>query len=182
MQFHTASEWEEERWRQAEPVYKEAFPEHGRKPEAIVRRMFRRRMCLLHTMEWNGRTVGMALSGPDPVTRMLVVDYLAVAGEARGQGLGRALLEYIRGWAEHTADCTGIVVEVEAEPTEENRDRIRFWESCGFTLTDYVHHYIWVPEPYRAMYLHFNGAGERITDGESLFRVITRFHEKAYRK
>lgn len=183
IQYHTASEWDEDLWRRAEPVYREAFPEYGRKPEAIIRSMFRRRMCHLHTAAADQETVGMALSGHDPSTGLLVVDYLAVAAKARGRGLGRSFLDYIRQWAAHSAGCKGLLVEVEAEPTEENVSRIRFWESCGFTLTPYVHHYIWVPEPYQAMYWTFGPqGGQGMEDGRDLFRAITRFHEKAYRK
>lgn len=178
--LHTAAEWKEALWRKAEPIYVQSFPEHGRKPEAVVRRMFERRMCRLFTLEEDHGTVAMALAGRDEPTGMLVIDYLAVSREARGRGAGLRFMERLKAWAE-AEGCRGILVEVEAEPTEENLGRIRFWERCGLHLTDYVHTYIWVPEPYRAMYLYFSPEGPEETDGQVLFEAITRFHERAYR-
>lgn len=75
-----------------------------------------------------------------------------------------------------------MIVEVEAAPSEANTRRVCFWEQCGFRTTDYVHRYIWVPEPYRAMYRSFDADDPLPDDGEALFRCITRFHRKAYRK
>jgi GNAT superfamily N-acetyltransferase len=106
-----------------------------------------------------------------------------VGEDARGEGIGSRLLDQIKEWARDTAGCIGMIVEVEAEPTDENRRRIRYWLSNGFSLTDYVHSYIWVPEPYLAMYLNFEDTAHRLPDdGKRLFRSITKFHEKAYRR
>lgn len=181
MEFQTTAEWNEKRWRQAEPIYNEAFPEHGRKTEGVIRRMFAKRMCELHTGSVGGEVVAMALTGFDSGLNARLIDYIAVQREARGHGGGRALIDYIGARAAE-AGCKGIVVEVEADPTEENSRRIRFWVRCGFRLTGYVHHYIWVPEPYRAMFLSFRDDDPLPADGETLFGAITRFHRKAYSK
>ncbi|WP_244163249.1 GNAT family N-acetyltransferase [Paenibacillus pectinilyticus] len=104
---------------------------------------------------------------------------MAVRKAQRGRGLGQACLRDISDWAEHTAGCRGIVIEVEAEQTKENADRIHFWEKAGFHLTAYVHTYIWVPETYQAMFLSFDDTQEN--DGRKLFTYIMDYHEKAYR-
>ncbi|RKP58079.1 GNAT family N-acetyltransferase [Cohnella endophytica] len=184
MDYHTTNQWDENIWREAERVYIEAFPEHGRKSRAVVRRMFERKLCTLHTWTEGMTTIAMALTAIDSSTRLLVIDYLAVREDKRGKGLGRACLADISVWAVTKAHCQGIVIEVEAEDTIENAERIKFWEKVGFRLTDYVHPYIWVPETYRAMYLNLEDSQAETygaNDGKLLFRAITRFHEKAYR-
>jgi hypothetical protein len=45
-----------------------------------------------------------------------------------------------------------------------------------------VHNYIWVPEPYLAMALPLYETDSIPEDGKTLFRYITKFHEKAYRR
>lgn len=171
--------WDDALWEEAEPVYKEAFPEHGRKNRALIRSMFERGICMLHTWRKDDKVVAMALTALNAKAHMLIVDYIAVSQEQRGQGVGLACMRDIRNWAANEANCQAIVIEVEAEISMENADRIRFWEKAGFHLTDYVHTYIWVPETYRAMYISL-GAIEAY-DGRQLFDMITEYHEKAYR-
>jgi GNAT superfamily N-acetyltransferase len=180
MDYHTADEWNEELWVKAERIYHRAFPEEGRKNRAIIRRMFEKHMCHLHTASDNTEVIAMALTGINKEACALLIDYMAIREDLRSKGYGREFMNYIQNWAKTTAGCKGIVVEVEAEPTQDNDRRIRFWEKCGFRLTDYVHHYIWVPEPYRAMYLNFNQERRLADDGEKLFRYINQFHKKAY--
>lgn len=138
-------------------------------------------MCQLHTLAQGSKMAGMALTGIDTKAGALLIDYLAIDEEKRGTGYGRLLLDHIKNWARTVANCKGVIVEVESEPTEENGRRIHFWERNGFRLTAYVHSYIWVPEPYQAMYLNFDETDRLPEDGRQLFRCITRFHEKAYR-
>ncbi|MFK7695560.1 GNAT family N-acetyltransferase [Paenibacillus sp. HJGM_3] len=183
MNYYTTSVWQEAVWQQAEPIYNQAFPEHGRKPVAIIRRMFDRGLCQLHiASEPSGRPAAMALSGIDRAAQAVIIDYLAVLPDLRSQGYGTSLLNYIIDWAKKVPGCKGIVVEAEAEPTPANERRIYFWERNGFRLTDYVHHYIWVPEPYRALALSFREEDPLPVDGRLLFRTITRFHQRAYRE
>ncbi|MFD0696664.1 GNAT family N-acetyltransferase [Paenibacillus sp. GCM10027628] len=181
LKYHITDEWNEARWTAVERIYEQAFPLDGKKSRDIVRRMFEKRMCQLHTIALGSEIIGMALTGIDQQAGALLIDYIAVRKDARGSGYGRLLLDRIKQWAHTVAGCKGIIVEVESDPTEENSKRIRFWETNGFHLTAYVHQYIWVPEPYRAMYLNFEEANRLPEDGKMLFRSITRFHEKAYR-
>ncbi|UJF36213.1 GNAT family N-acetyltransferase [Paenibacillus hexagrammi] len=124
----------------------------------------------------------MALTGVDQEAKALLIDYIAIRQDARGKGCGRLMLDHIKQWARAAAGCKGMIVEVESEPTDENTRRIHFWESVGFHLTPYVHQYIWVPEPYQAMYVNFNQEDPLPEDGKALFKSITGFHEKAYRR
>ncbi|WP_053373967.1 MULTISPECIES: N-acetyltransferase [Bacillales] len=182
LEYSITDEWNEARWIAAERIYEQAFPLDGKKSRDIVRRMFEKRMCQLHTMAQDSEMVGMALTGIDQHAGALLIDYIAVRKDFRGSGYGRLFLDRIKEWARTAANCKGIIVEVESEPTEENSRRIHFWESNGFHLTAYIHQYIWVPEPYQAMYLNFEEDIRLPDDGKLLFRSITRFHEKAYRR
>jgi GNAT superfamily N-acetyltransferase len=182
LEYHVTDEWDEVSWASVERIYEQAFPAHGRKSLDIIRRMFDRKLCQLHTICIGGQAVGMALTGIHQHAAVVLIDYLAVKQDARGRGYGRLLLDCIKQWAHATEGCRGIIVEVEAEPTKENRSRIQFWQRNGFLLTSYIHHYIWVPEPYQAMAYSFNESEPLTQDGKALFRIITRFHEKAYRK
>jgi len=178
----TTNQWDDKLWSIAEPVYREAFPEHGRKSEAIIRRMFKRGLCTLHVWIVPGTAVAMALTAFDDRSRTLVLDYIAVRQAWQGRGIGRQCVERIRDWTVAVRpECRGIIIEVEAEKTEENAKRIRFWEGAGFRLTDYVHSYIWVPETYRAMSLGLRPEESLTSDGRELFKAITRYHERAYR-
>jgi GNAT superfamily N-acetyltransferase len=179
MEHRITEVWNDELWKQVEPIYHQAFPKEGKKTRAIIRGMFDKTMCQLHTGTDENKVISMALTGINKKAHVLIIDYLALSEEHRRKGYGRLFMEKICEWARKEG-CKGIVVEVESEPTEENNGRIRFWRQCGFHLTDYVHPYIWVPEPYRAMYLNFYADDPLPGDGETLFRYITKFHKQAY--
>jgi GNAT superfamily N-acetyltransferase len=182
LEYRSTDQWNESLWSRAEKVYNNAFPEHGRKPLTIIRRMFERGMCTLDTWSEQGEVAAMALASYNLQDKMLVIDYLAVGQDWRGKGIGRLCIENIRKRISTAMpDCRGIVIEVEAERSKENEERIRFWEKAGFHLTDYVHSYIWVPEKYRAMFLSLDGDSTLADDGKRLFETITEYHEKAYR-
>ncbi|CAG7654735.1 GNAT family N-acetyltransferase [Paenibacillus allorhizosphaerae] len=182
LEYFVTDEWDDARWSAAERIYEQAFPLDGKKSREIIRRMFERKMCQLHTIAQDSEMVGMALTGIDRQAGALIIDYLAIRQEVRGRGYGGLMLDRIKPWTRSVTECKGIIVEVESEPTEENRRRIRFWETNGFHLTAYVHQYIWVPEPYQAMYLNFDETNGLPEDGKTLFRSIAGFHEKAYRR
>lgn len=180
-EYLITDEWNEAWWNEAERIYEQAFPLDGKKSREIIRRMFDKRMCQLHTITQGSEMIGMALTGIDQQGGALIIDYLAIHKEYRSKGYGRLLLDHIKSWTRTIPNCKGIIVEVEAERTEENRLRVLFWERNGFHLTDYVHPYIWVPEPYQAMYFNLDDNDPLPDDGKLLFRSITKFHEKAYR-
>jgi GNAT superfamily N-acetyltransferase len=181
LEYKTTAEWDAAIWLKAEDIYQMAFPKEGRKSRPIIRRMFEKNMCQLHIATEDNEVIAMALSATDIQSHVLIIDYIAVRNDLRSRGYGKLLMDYIQNWAV-TTKCRGIIVEVEAESNLENIRRIHFWETCGFHLTEYVHHYIWVPEPYRAMYMNINKANQLPEDGEKLFHYITQFHKKAYSK
>lgn len=181
LDYRITEEWNESWWNEAERIYEQAFPLDGKKSREIIRRMFDKRMCQLHAIAQDSQMLGMALTGIDQQAGAVIIDYLAIHKDYRGKGYGRLMLDHIKSWARTITNCKGIIVEVEAEQTEENRLRVLFWERNGFLLTEYVHAYIWVPEPYQAMYFNLGENDSLPDDGKQLFRSITKFHEKAYR-
>jgi GNAT superfamily N-acetyltransferase len=182
MDFFTIDYWDEQTWSDVETVYQQAFPEHGRKTTAIIRKMFEKKLCFLHGLRDQSGVIAMALTGKLDGVNVLLIDYLAVHYKKRNKGIGQTLMNDIKEWAKNECRYDGIIIEVECEPTETNHKRILFWEKCGFHLvTDYTHHYIWVPEPYQAMYLTFSESKPFPSDGKTLFQSITNFHRKAYR-
>lgn len=182
LEFHAIDVWDELIWQKAEPIYRQSFPEHGRKKRDLIKRMFAKKMCYLHVVVQNDEVIAMALTGrtETELASALLIDYFAVKEAMRGKQVGQRFMAYLKEWASNTAQLDGIIVEVEAEDTETNRSRIRFWEKSGFVLTDYVHSYIWVPEKYRAMYLKLHSDSPLPEDGQQLFSFITSFHKKAY--
>lgn len=181
MNFKTYDEWNEEVWAVARLIYKDAFEGKGAKPEPIIRNMFQKGICYLHVAYLGDQVVAMALTGKLKEISALLIDYLAVHPDFQKQGIGKKMVDYIHEWS-FREDCfEALIIEVEAEKTPENLARIHFWQKCGFILTDYVHHYIWVPEPYQAMYYQTNTTHKLYT-GEDLFKHIGRFHKVSFQK
>jgi GNAT superfamily N-acetyltransferase len=180
MAFRTFDDLNPPHGPQALALYHQAFPQAGRKPDSIIAGMFSKRMCFLQTESTDGEVTAMAVTGVIPQGNVLLIDYLAVREERRGEGVGRQFVLDLAAWARDELKLRGIILEAEADPGSENEERILFWRRCGFVLTDYVHKYIWVPETYRAMYLPFDKAFRVSDSGESLFQYIEWFHKKAF--
>jgi GNAT superfamily N-acetyltransferase len=206
LRIHTMeNSWDEALWRQAEPIYDRAFPRQGRKTERNLRHVVRQGIGRVHVAfagsapaasaeggpvataggepaaMIGGETVAMAVTGTLEGGKGLLIDYLAVSEERRGQGIGKAFVDAFKQRAVELWGCEYMLIEIEAEETPENCSRLRFWQRCGFRATDYVHRYIWVPELYRAMVLPLRADADVSDDGEDLFRRITAFHKQAYR-
>lgn len=181
--WKTTATWNESLWQKIQPIYEEAFP-HGAKPKRILRTMLEQKNSFIHTLFDQEQAIAMAITGlvGSSSESILIIDYMAVHQDWRDQGIGLSFLEQIKQWAIGEHGIAAIVIEVEAEDTPLNRSRLLFWEKCEFIATSYVHQYIWVPEPYRAMVLPLHSDFAVPDQGESLFRYITSFHEKAYRK
>ncbi len=181
--LRTWDSWDEEVWQQIKPIYEEAFI-HGAKPEKIIRQMLDRKIAFLHAGYEGDKLVAMALTGlgRSDQQQTMIIDYMAIRHDRRGRGEGRLFFNILRDWgiAHHRIDA--IIIEAEAEDTQENRERIIFWEKCGFQPTSYVHHYIWIPETYRALVLPLQPDFQITDDGQSIFAQITDFHERSIRK
>jgi len=177
MQIKVLDHLDDRLWPEARQLYLEAFPEG--KPVRIIENTFAKGVGMLFVARQDGKVVTMALAGPLRDVNALLIDYIAVRSELRHQGLGTELVEEIVRQAKETG-FDGLILEAEAGPEPENERRVRFWERCGFTLTPYVHQYIWVPEPYRAMYLTFDPARPLPTDGRELFKHIGGYHSYVF--
>ncbi|WP_026326495.1 GNAT family N-acetyltransferase [Paenibacillus ginsengihumi] len=181
--FKTLTEWNEQWWDKLGPIYRDAFV-HGAKPEKVLRSMVSRGIACLHAGMIGEEAAAMAVAGfsGGRDRRRLILDYMAVRRDLRGKGLGKHLFAQIRDWAVREYQAEAVIIEAEAKDTEENRRRLAFWESCGFIATSYVHRYIWVPEPYRALALPLSPDFAVTDDGQSLFRDIISFHRKSFRR
>ncbi|WP_027084696.1 GNAT family N-acetyltransferase [Cohnella panacarvi] len=166
-------------WPGALGLYRQAFPEG--KPESILISMFRKRIAYLHVTCDERGVAAMAITGQVAQGKLLLIDYLAVREDSRGQGIGQALLGEIKNWAAGELSADGLLIEVEYGKTPEDVSRLRFWQRCGFVLTEYVHKYIWVPEPYQAMYFPLAPDPDIPSDGRKLFKYISDYHGKSFR-
>lgn len=180
MNFITVDDWDEKLWEQANIVYEEAFGQSGAKSEKIIRNMFAKGICFLHVVFVDDDVVGMAITGKLKNTRALLIDYLAVRSHCRRHGIGKRLLDYIKEWSKMEQMVEAVIIEVESDSTPENIARINFWQKSEFHLTEYIHHYIWVPEPYQAMYCKLEVDAKIPQDGEALFQLIVQFHKESF--
>ncbi|MGN8772059.1 GNAT family N-acetyltransferase [Paenibacillus barengoltzii] len=180
--FTTLKQWDDVWWDKLEPIYREAFP-HGAKPVKVLKSMLDREIASLHAGLLDGEAVAMGVTGLSSKQghKRLILDYMAVRQDVRGQGFGTQFFADIRDLAMFEHHAEAIIIEAEADDTDTNRERLRFWIHCGFIATPYVHQYIWVPEPYRALYLPLNHQFTVTDDGQSLFQDITSFHHRSFR-
>lgn len=180
MELITYDTLNEQWWQKVKPMYMRAFGNQGGKTEQVIRRMFERKLALFHVYHEGERPLGMAFSAISADRKALVLDYLTIDEAGRGRGAGNAFVLALLEWG-RSERLQAVIIEVESEPSPVNEARIRFWEKCGFSLTDYVHHYIWVPEPYKAMYAKLDPHSDLpFHDEHKLFHYITNFHRKAY--
>ncbi|MBV7506585.1 GNAT family N-acetyltransferase [Bacillus sp. sid0103] len=181
MEFKTLNQWDARLWNeQVGPIYHKAFDGKGAKPEKIIRNMFRKQLCYLHIGIVESHVVAMGLTGKLEGTDALIIDYLTVASKWQHRGIGLKMMNYISDWALTKLRVKSLVIEVESADTPETLARNQFWEKCGFTMTDYIHDYIWVPESYRAMYVTLVPDTNLPKHGEELFKYIERFHKASY--
>lgn len=180
MNFITINHWNEELWNQASFIYTQAFGKSGAKPEKIIRNMFTKQLSFLHVALKDKKVIAMAITGKLRGTKALLIDYLAVREDFRNQGIGYMLLAYIKTCCLTEGQFDSLLIEVEADKTQANLKRIHFWEKSDFQLTDYIHQYIWVPEPYQAMYVKLLPEAKLPTKGEELFQYIVQFHRESF--
>ncbi|PAK55902.1 GNAT family N-acetyltransferase [Paenibacillus sp. 7541] len=182
LDMKTLTEWSEAWWNKLGPIYQEAFT-HGAKPERVLRSMLERGIACLHAGMVGDEAIAMAVTGfrGKLGNRRLILDYMAVRDTWRGKGFGTRFFMHIRDWAVREHQVKAMIIEAEAMDTETNRNRLAFWHHCGFIETPYVHQYIWVPEPYRALALPLSPDFRITDDGRSLFHDITSFHQQSFR-
>lgn len=121
---------------QVEKLYLEAFPAAERKPFAMLTEMQRQGLGeILAMVDENGAFLGLAV-----VLRrgdLALLDYLAVAPEGRGRGVGS---ETLRQLAERFAGCRLLIeIELPDEAASNNAQRLRrkqFYLRAGFAEMD----------------------------------------------
>lgn len=118
------------RWLRLYKLYLTSFPASERKPFATIVKMYRKGKSDVWSMEREGKILGFASTVNGGQT--ILVDYLAVDGKHRGEGVGTAsMLELLEIYA-----GKGVFVEIESTyddvPDREARlRRKRFYENCG---------------------------------------------------
>ena len=181
MEHQVYTEWDEAQWTSVLPIFDEAFGQYGRKPDAVVQSMVKTGLGVIHTAHVGNRVVAMALTGRLPEIDALLIDYLAVDEHQRNNSIGSQFLSFILEWAKNTLDVSLAVVEVQANG-DDAAAAVGFWRKNGFNVTPYVHQYVWVPEPYSAMYRTLTQPAYSPVDGRDLFTHISRFHGLSYRR
>lgn len=182
--YKTFDYWDEETWNRARTVYEEAFGRHGAKSTAVIRNMFRKQMISLHIVlderDSSSEVVGMAITAKLKAINSLLIDYLAIKKSYRNQGIGVSFVHYIKELALTKFDCDSMILEIEVTKDPVHQQRINFWKKCGFHLTDYIHDYKVVPEPYQAMYQKLTPQSNITTEGKELFKHLGNFHRKCF--
>lgn len=179
MNIKSTTTWDEGLWKDASPLYIEAFGEKGAKPVKIIKNMLTKGIAELYVGYYESTPIVMALIGKLVPEQIMIIDYLAVSKKVRNQGIGRQFVDYLKEKAAEEGIQT-LIIEAESEETADNQRRIEFWHTCGFRLTEYIHTYIWVPEKYKALYLPL--AGNKQISGEQLFVFINKFHGLSFRE
>ncbi len=78
-------------WREVGRLYAEAFPKRERQPFSALRRSVKKGKTRLLTATEGGTLLGFLAAVPYRDT--VLIDYLAVSPESRGQGIGGRLLK-----------------------------------------------------------------------------------------
>lgn len=182
--YKTFEDWNEEVWNRASTVYEEAFGRHGAKSTAVIRNMFAKQIISLHIVfdetENNLEVIGMAITGKLSALNSLLIDYLAIRKTYQNQGIGALFVDYIKELAFTEFECDSMILEIEVTENPAYQERIKFWEKCGFHITNYIHDYKVVPEPYQAMYQKLTPDSEITVDGKELFNHLGNFHRKCF--
>ena len=119
-------------WCKIYRLYQTAFPANEKKPFSMIRSMCKKGKSDVWYCVENGKFAGLVITinGPDKI----LLDYLAVAKNRRGQGIGSLILKKMR---EQYAG-KGVFLEIEivdeaAENYEERKRRKQFYLSNGMT-------------------------------------------------
>ena len=118
------------RWLALYRLYRSAFPRSERKPFSVMLKKSREGKMDLWCLEEGGQFRGLVITINSP--SLILVDYLAIAENFRGQGVGTAALDTIR---EHYKG-RDIFLEIESvyEDTPNLPERLRrkaFYLRCG---------------------------------------------------
>lgn len=117
-------------WAEIYMLYQKAFPASEKKPFAIIRKMHRKGVTDIWRFTRDGKFAGIiiTINGEDHI----LLDYLAVAENRRGTGVGTEILQRMR---QHYQNKV-VFLEIESvyEECDNKAERIRrkhFYEKCG---------------------------------------------------
>ena len=119
-------------WIKIYRLYQSAFPKTEKKPFSVILSMWKRGKSDVWYCEKDGMFAGLVITinGAD----MILLDYLAVSPQRRGQGIGSEILQTMR----RIYQGKGVFLEIEivdetAENYEERKNRKQFYLSNGMT-------------------------------------------------
>lgn len=117
-------------WLKVYNLYQSVFPASEKKPFSMIQSMYKKGKSDVWYCEENGKFAGLVITinGPDKI----LLDYLAVAKNRRGQGIGSKILQKMR----EQYLGKGIFLEIEivddsAENYEERKRRKQFYLANG---------------------------------------------------
>ena len=124
-------------WIRIYRLYQAAFPATEKKPFSMIRAMYNKGKSDVWYCVENGKFAGLVITinGPEQI----LLDYLAVAKNRRGQGIGSQMLKKMR----EQYNGKGVFLEIEivdkaAENFEERKRRKQFYLKNGMTPMNVV--------------------------------------------
>lgn len=118
-------------WLKIRSLYQRAFPASERKPFSIIVSMWKKKKTDVWRYDHNGRFAGFAatING----SGLVLIDYLAVEGSLRGQGIGSMILEDLAG--RYPGSTLFVEIESPFEDVPNRAERVRrkaFYQRCGY--------------------------------------------------
>ncbi len=115
-------------------IYREALPRSERKPAAKLAVMIAKPGYIFLVLTLEGKVVGFAIAVCFERTEACLIEYMAIAGKMRGQGLGNTLFKSVVDLEEIRDRYLLAEVESEAAPSADHEDRVRrkrFYRKLG---------------------------------------------------
>ena len=115
-------------------IYREALPRSERKPAAKLAAMIAKPGYIFLVLTLEGKVVGFAIAVCFERTEACLIEYMAIAGKMRGQGLGNTLFKSVVELAEIRDRYLLAEVESEVPPSADHEDRVRrkrFYRKLG---------------------------------------------------
>ena len=117
-------------WYRLYKLYCEAFPAYERKPFSLIRSMQRKGKSDVWYFEKDGKFAGLVFTINSD--ELILIDYLAIAPDKRGNGIGSEIIALLRGYYTQK----GIFVEIESifdkcDNLNERRRRKQFYLNNG---------------------------------------------------
>ena len=115
-------------------IYREALPRSERKPAAKLAAMIAKPGYIFLVLMLDGKVVGFAIAVCFERTEACLIEYMAIAGKMRGQGLGNTLFKSVVELPEIRDRYLLAEVESEVPASADQEDRVRrkrFYRKLG---------------------------------------------------